>query len=93
MILADTSAWVEFLRGTGSETNLRLRGLLEDDELSTTDVVLMEVLAGARDDPIATSSGACSPAARSYPPRDLATTRTPRSCTEPAEDAAIPSVP
>jgi predicted nucleic acid-binding protein len=49
VILADTSAWVEFLRGTGSEANLRLRGLLGSDELATTDVVLMEVLAGARD--------------------------------------------
>ena len=50
MILADTSAWVEFLRATGSEANLRLRGLIEGDQLATTDVVLMEVLAGARDD-------------------------------------------
>lgn len=49
MILADTSAWVEFLRGTGSEANLRLRGLLGGDDLATTDVVLMEILAGARD--------------------------------------------
>jgi predicted nucleic acid-binding protein len=49
VILADTSAWVEFLRGTGSEANLRLRGLLGGDELAITDVVLMEVLAGARD--------------------------------------------
>lgn len=50
MILADTSAWVEFLRGTGSDTHVRLRGLLQRDELATTDVVLMEVLAGARDE-------------------------------------------
>ena len=50
MIVADTSAWVEFLRATGSEANLRLRSLIERDQLATTDVVLMEVLAGARDD-------------------------------------------
>lgn len=50
MILADTSAWVEFLRGTGSDANIRVRDLLERDELATTDVVLMELLAGARDD-------------------------------------------
>jgi predicted nucleic acid-binding protein len=50
VILADTSAWVEFLRATGSEANLRLRALLEGDQLATTDVVLMELLAGARDD-------------------------------------------
>jgi predicted nucleic acid-binding protein len=50
VILADTSAWVEFLRATGSEANVRLRALIERDQLVTTDVVLMEVLAGARDD-------------------------------------------
>jgi predicted nucleic acid-binding protein len=50
VILVDTSAWVEFLRGTGSDVHLRTRRLLERDELATTDVVLMEVLAGARDD-------------------------------------------
>jgi predicted nucleic acid-binding protein len=50
VILADTSAWVEFLRATGSEANLRLRDLIEDDKVATTDVVLMEVLADARDD-------------------------------------------
>jgi hypothetical protein len=50
VILADTSAWVEFLRATGSDVHLRTRRLLERDELATTDVVLMEVLAGARDD-------------------------------------------
>lgn len=49
MVLADTSAWVEYLRGTGSEANVRLRELIEGDELATTDVVLMELLAGARD--------------------------------------------
>jgi predicted nucleic acid-binding protein len=50
VILADTSAWVDFLRATGSDANLRLRALIEGDQLATTDVVLMEVLAGARDD-------------------------------------------
>ena len=34
MILADTSAWVEFLRGTGSDVNARLRDLLDRDELA-----------------------------------------------------------
>jgi predicted nucleic acid-binding protein len=47
----DTSAWVEFLRATGSETHARVRALVaEDVRLATTDVVLMELLAGARDD-------------------------------------------
>jgi predicted nucleic acid-binding protein len=49
LILADTSAWIEFLRGTGSEVNLRVSDLLKARRLATTDVVVMEVLAGARD--------------------------------------------
>jgi predicted nucleic acid-binding protein len=49
--LVDTSAWVEYLRATGSETHVRLRRLLDSGhELHTTDVVVMEVLAGGRDD-------------------------------------------
>jgi predicted nucleic acid-binding protein len=51
VILVDTSAWVEFLRGTGSATDRRVDRLLaETAPLATTDVVLMEILAGARDD-------------------------------------------
>ena len=47
MILADTSAWVEYLRATGSPAHLRLRQLIADgDELVTTEVVMMELLAG-----------------------------------------------
>lgn len=50
MILADTSAWVEFLRRTGSAVDERLNALLaRQGVLCTTDVVVMEVLAGARD--------------------------------------------
>lgn len=51
MILADTSAWIEFLRATGSPTHLELRGLIENEApLATTDVVVMELLAGAGDE-------------------------------------------
>ena len=47
MILADTSAWVEYLRATGSPVHLRLRKLIADEgELATTEVVMMELLAG-----------------------------------------------
>ena len=49
MILVDTSAWVEFLRDTGSRAARRVSRLLAG-EVATTDVVVMEVLAGARDD-------------------------------------------
>lgn len=51
MTLIDTSAWVEFLRGTGSDTHRVVRQLLGSDAgIETTGVVIMEVLAGARDD-------------------------------------------
>jgi predicted nucleic acid-binding protein len=51
-LLADSSAWVEYLRKTGSPTHMRLRAAFEGKsvEVATTDVVVMEVLAGARDD-------------------------------------------
>jgi predicted nucleic acid-binding protein len=52
VILADSSAWIEYLRGTGSETNRRVAELVEEPAgFVTTDVVLMEILAGARDAP------------------------------------------
>ncbi|MGH9091125.1 MAG: type II toxin-antitoxin system VapC family toxin [Acidimicrobiales bacterium] len=51
MTLVDTSAWVEFLCSTGSDTHRAVRLLLEGDEVvHTTDVVVMELLAGARDE-------------------------------------------
>jgi predicted nucleic acid-binding protein len=51
VILIDSSAWVEFLRATGSRTHLWLRSALEaGTELASTDVVVMEILAGARED-------------------------------------------
>jgi predicted nucleic acid-binding protein len=50
LILIDTSAWVEFLRATHSPVHRRVRAVLEQDlEVASTDVVVMEVLAGARD--------------------------------------------
>ena len=49
MILIDTSAWVEFLRDTGSATCDRVEALLAS-EIATCDMVRMEVLAGARDE-------------------------------------------
>lgn len=51
MILADTSAWVEYDRATGSPPDRRIAELIETDgPLVTTEPVIMEVLAGARDD-------------------------------------------
>ena len=49
MILVDTSAWVEFLRDTGSTACDRVEALL-GGEIAVCDAILMEVLAGARDE-------------------------------------------
>ena len=50
MILADTSAWVEYDRATGSAVDLRMTGLIDErGPLAVTDPVLMEVLGGAQD--------------------------------------------
>jgi predicted nucleic acid-binding protein len=49
VIVVDTSAWAEWLRQTGSGVDLRLRGLLATPaEIAVTEVVVMELLAGAR---------------------------------------------
>lgn len=51
MILIDTSAWVEYLRQTGSRVHRRVAALIKSGEtLATTEIVVMELLAGARDD-------------------------------------------
>lgn len=51
MILADTSAWVEYDRATGSPADERLTQLIaRPRQLAVTEPVVMEVIAGARDD-------------------------------------------
>lgn len=49
MQLIDSSAWVEFLRRTGSPANIEVRRLMQDEPGSvvTTEPVVMELLAGA----------------------------------------------
>jgi len=49
LTLVDTSAWVEFLRDTGSAVCVRVDQLLEGD-IATCDPIRMELLAGARDE-------------------------------------------
>jgi hypothetical protein len=49
VILIDTSAWIEFLRDTGSDVCLRVEEL-SGTEFSLCLPVRMEVLAGARDE-------------------------------------------
>jgi predicted nucleic acid-binding protein len=51
VILADTSAWVEYDRATNSAVDRRLTDLINrDGPIAVTQPVVMEVLAGARDD-------------------------------------------
>jgi predicted nucleic acid-binding protein len=49
VILADTSAWVEYDRATGSPADQRLAQLIAaEGPVAVTEPVVMEVLAGAR---------------------------------------------
>ena len=49
MVLIDASAWMEFLRDTGSTVCGRVDELL-DAGIAVCDAIRMEVLAGARDE-------------------------------------------
>jgi predicted nucleic acid-binding protein len=49
VILIDSSAWIEFLRDTGSPACDRVEALV-DAEIATCDPIRMEILAGARSD-------------------------------------------
>ncbi len=49
MIVVDTSAWIEFLRDSGSKVCNTVDNLLGAD-LAICDAISMEVLAGARDE-------------------------------------------
>lgn len=49
MIVVDTSAWIELYRATQSPTHLMLRDLIEGGaDLVVTEVVVMELLGGAK---------------------------------------------
>jgi predicted nucleic acid-binding protein len=51
VIVVDTSAWVELLRATGSPVHRRLQQALHGrEEVCVTEIVVAEVLAGARDE-------------------------------------------
>ena len=49
VILVDTSAWIEFLRDTGTTVCNEVNRLLSE-EVAICDVICMEILAGARDE-------------------------------------------
>lgn len=54
MILVDTSAWIEFLRNTGTAICEEVDRLITE-EMAVSDVIRMEILAGARDESHLTS--------------------------------------
>ena len=60
MILPDSSAWIEYLRASGSPVHQAMRELVRNpSRLAVTEPVVMEVLAGSRSDQqLATHRGA-----------------------------------
>lgn len=48
MLVADTSAWIEYLRGTGSPTHLALRASVAVGEVTLPEPVKAELLVGTR---------------------------------------------
>jgi len=48
VILADTSVWIEFLRRPDSPDGRALRGILLEDQVVMTGIVLAEILQGTR---------------------------------------------
>ena len=48
-VLIDTSAWIEYLRRADSRTALAVTSVIDNGTAATTDVVIMEVLAGTTD--------------------------------------------
>ncbi len=72
MILVDTSAWIEYLRDTGSAYCGRVTELIESDTpIATCDTVLMEVLAGAKTERQANDLLRLLERCRFYPTRPL----------------------
>lgn len=50
MVIADTSVWVDFLRGTKATHCDRMASLIEEQSVALCDRVLQEVLQGVRGD-------------------------------------------
>lgn len=48
IVLADTTVWVHFLRGSGVRYQERLVPLIMADRLATAPVIIMEILRGAK---------------------------------------------
>ncbi len=49
--MVDTSVWIDFLNGRNTKSRRTLHALLEDDEeICISEIILMEILQGIRDD-------------------------------------------
>lgn len=53
MIVVDSSVWIALLRGVQTEAVVRLETIVGDSDILVGDIVLLEILQGARDDVIA----------------------------------------
>lgn len=51
MIVVDSSVWIDNLRGIDNTAVRKLRALDDDEEVLVGDLILLEVLQGARDGP------------------------------------------
>ena len=51
MIVVDSSVWIDNLRGIDNAAVRKLRALDDDEEVLIGDLILLEVLQGARDEP------------------------------------------
>lgn len=72
MILIDSSAWIEYLRDTGSAACQRVDELLATDaSIATCDTVLMEILAGPTGEREAAELMRLLDRCRFYPARPL----------------------
>jgi predicted nucleic acid-binding protein len=49
-MLIDSSALIDYLRSADTDAAARVRAIVDLSRAATTDVVIMEILAGARDD-------------------------------------------
>jgi predicted nucleic acid-binding protein len=72
MTLIDSSAWIEYLRDTGSPMSRRVDALLQADApIATCDTVMMEILAGTSSEHEATELMRLLDRCRFYPARPL----------------------
>lgn len=53
MIVVDSSVWIANLRGSNGSAVLKLRSIGENDQIIVGDVILLEVLQGARSEAVA----------------------------------------